>query len=33
VAGTVRTTGVLLGGDMLLWGAITDSTGQYTRVD
>jgi hypothetical protein len=33
VAGTVRTTGVLLGGDMLLSGAIKDSTGQNTRVD
>lgn len=33
VAGTVRTTGVLLGGDMLLSGAIKDSTGAYTRVD
>ncbi len=33
VAGTVRTTGILLGGDMLLSGGIKDSTGQYTRVD
>ncbi|MCL4544119.1 MAG: hypothetical protein M1118_05900 [Chloroflexi bacterium] len=33
VAGTVRCTGILLGGDELLSGAIKDSTGQYTRVD
>jgi hypothetical protein len=33
VAGTVRCTGVLLGGDMLLSGGVKDSTGQYTRVD
>ena len=33
VNGTVRMTGALLGGNMLLSGAITDSTGQYTRVD
>ena len=33
VAGTVRCTGVLLGGNMNLSGAIYDSTGQYKRVD
>ncbi len=33
VNGTVRTTGILLGGDMLLFGAIKDSTGQNTRLD
>lgn len=33
VAGTVRCTGLLLGGDELLSGAIKDSTGQYTRLD
>jgi len=32
VNGTVRTTGILLGGDMLLFGAIKDSTGQNTRL-
>src|SRR5579859_1665949 len=33
VAGTVRTTGILLGGDMLLFGHIKDSTGTFTRLD
>lgn len=33
VAGTVRCTGVLLGGDMLIFGAIKDSSGTYTRLD
>lgn len=33
VAGTVSCTGMLLGGTMLLFGAIKDSTGQYTRLD
>ena len=33
VNGTVRATGILLGGNMLLSGAITDSTGQDVRVD
>src|SRR5579859_428240 len=33
VAGTLRTTGILLGGDMLLFGHIKDSTGTFTRLD
>ena len=33
VAGTVRTTGVLLGGDQLMSGALKDSTGTRTNVD
>ncbi|MCL4545835.1 MAG: hypothetical protein M1118_14810 [Chloroflexi bacterium] len=32
VAGTIRCTGILLGGDMLMYDAIKDSTGQYTRL-
>lgn len=33
VAGTVRTTGILLGGDQLMSGALKDSTGTRTNVD
>ena len=33
VAGTVRCTGVLLGGDQLMSGALKDSNGQRTNVD
>lgn len=33
VAGTIRMTGALLGGDMLMSGALKDSTGQYVHVD
>jgi hypothetical protein len=33
VAGTVRCTGVLLGGDILLYGALKDSSGARTNVD
>ncbi|GEM_PF-4406790 len=33
MAGPVRTTGILLGGNLLLSSAITNPMGQHTRVD
>lgn len=33
VAGTIRATGMLMGGDVLLYGALKDSTGTRTNVD
>lgn len=33
VQGTISATGLLLGGDILLYGALKDSTGQYVHVD